>query len=233
MIKGKGLFPFFLVTVPFFWQAFNINTGAGLTVPYICLTIFLFIVFLNYHPCNFQYFRDIKPLLVFIFSFLILIANLQFIAKGWSNYLEGGADTFTSRLSQYSSYIYNIFSLDFKSFIIGVGLKEGQNISLKMSGIGSFESEFFSKYFITGTVGLIAFFYLLIGVLKIFRNSNTLLKYFGFLFVVNIIAVSLISNLVFTVYIFSFVTFFYICLINYKNRISRNIAIINEEIHIP
>ncbi|MCX6168364.1 MAG: hypothetical protein NTX65_03425 [Ignavibacteriales bacterium] len=145
----------------------------------------------------------------------IIYINWESISVGWYLYI-GGSDTLTTRFNLYNYFSEKLRFMNLQSFIIGVGTKEGSNLAFQISGNNnSFESEFFSKLFLTGIFGFTALIAFLFSFLKYFWKKNVLQKYFGILLLFNIVTVSIISNCIFNVYIFSFVTIIYIVVSNY------------------
>jgi hypothetical protein len=131
--------------------------------------------------------------------------SLAGLLSVWGEYFEK-ADTLTGRLTSYDQYIAYFFTQSPLVMVFGAGLSIFSELSLQITGEwNSFESELFYRLFLNGIAGLA----LVIGLIAwIWRQGKLPGNPYGLLLTltaVNIIVVSLVSNLAFTRMIIPFI----------------------------
>jgi hypothetical protein len=138
--------------------------------------------------------------------FILIAANLGTLITAWNGYFER-ADTLTNRVVDYEMYWRYFGDQNPLEMLIGVGATRLGTLSERITGgYGSFESEFFAQLFRSGLIGLVVIGAFLVAVAKKRRQGKPVEGSFGALIVLNVIMVSTVSNLVFTFFVFPFVT---------------------------
>jgi hypothetical protein len=144
-----------------------------------------------------------------VFAAVLIAAGVAWSIAGilaaWGEYFEK-ADTLTGRLTSYDQYLAYFFTQSPLVMALGAGLSVFGELSLQITGEwNSFESELFYRLFLNGIVGL----GLVLGVIGwIWKQGRRPGNPFGVLLVltaVNIVTVSLVSNLAFTRMIIPFI----------------------------
>ncbi len=141
-------------------------------------------------------------------SFIVLM--LPLLVEGWMHYFQY-QNTLAFRLARYPAFV-RTFSLSRSvSIFLGNSVSEVSDLIIRSQvGIKSFENQLLSTLYNYGLVGLVVSIFWLIALFKQFLRLPRIWKNIGYMLIINMIAVSLISDLLFRYSIFPFVTLLYI-----------------------
>lgn len=154
------------------------------------------------------------PIAVLALIIGVGVAEMTYLAARVNMYLSRGTNTLTPRIQDYELLIQHVRNMKFLSLLFGEGGQSATGTLFRVTGgvTQSFESQFFWELFVLGVPGLSVFLFLLYGTWRErLRHAHTTRLMIAVL-VMNMVAVSLTSNLVFSAYIFPFVTVLFIYL---------------------
>jgi len=209
--------PFYnLIFLGMFYKKRNIYTGTlvFLVLPAIVLNSSRFgIAAIVLTDLLFAYFLFKKGRIIVTVTlsivFFYLLYNFNAFSGGWDEYFEK-TDTLSPRITSYQLLYDRFFSFDIISMIFGLGPNKSGQVVVAITGFGSFESELLALAYTSGLIGLFIFVIFLLKQLTRNLHFHLYPKVVGVLIVLNIIGVSLTTNLVFVASVYPFVTLLYV-----------------------
>lgn len=145
-----------------------------------------------------------------VIGFAFVWTVRDYLIQAWEAYFEL-TDTITVRSEIYQRTQDYFWSQDLPSMIVGNGTKRIGALARVLSpDVGSFESLFFQLLMLSGVIGVVLVIILLIAGLKDSSRLSNIDKLTLRLLVLNMVLVSVTSNLVFAFFVFSIVTLLYL-----------------------